>query len=61
MELFHIFFVDLHPMKRLTENQSRRSLTTQVVVWVVGFVSGGDGSRFILTLPLHFANKKYKL
>ena len=26
-------------MKRLTENQSRRSLTTQVVVWVVGFVS----------------------
>jgi hypothetical protein len=48
-------------MKRLTENQSRRSLTTQVVVWVVGFVSGGDGSRFILTLPLHFANKKYKL
>lgn len=26
-------------MKRLTEKQSRHSLTTQVVVWVVGFVS----------------------
>ena len=26
-------------MKRLTEKQSRHSLTTQIVVWVVGFVS----------------------
>ena len=26
-------------MKRLTEKQSRHSLTTQVVIWVVGFVS----------------------
>ena len=26
-------------MKRLTENQSRHSLTTQIVLWVVGFVS----------------------
>ena len=26
-------------MKRLTEKQSRHSLTTQVVTWVVGFVS----------------------
>ena len=26
-------------MKRLTENQSRNSLTTQIVLWVVGFVS----------------------
>lgn len=26
-------------MKRLTEKQSRHSLTTQVVMWVVGFVS----------------------
>ena len=26
-------------MKRLTENQSRNSLTTRIVVWVVGFVS----------------------
>ena len=29
----------MHPMKRLTEKQSRHSLTTQIVVWVVGFVS----------------------
>ncbi len=26
-------------MKRVTENQSRHSLTTQIVMWVVGFVS----------------------
>ena len=26
-------------MKRLTEKQSRHSITTQIVVWVVGFVS----------------------
>lgn len=26
-------------MKRITENQSRHSLTTQIVLWVVGFVS----------------------
>ena len=26
-------------MKRLTEKQSRHSLTTQIVLWVVGFVS----------------------
>ena len=26
-------------MKRLTEKQSRNSLTTQIVLWVVGFVS----------------------
>ena len=26
-------------MKRLTEKQSRHSLTTQIVAWVVGFVS----------------------
>ena len=26
-------------MKRVTEKQSRHSLTTQVVLWVVGFVS----------------------
>ena len=26
-------------MKRITEEQSRNSLTTQVVLWVVGFVS----------------------
>ena len=31
--------VPLHSMKRLTEKQSRHSLTTQVVMWVVGFVS----------------------
>ena len=29
----------MHPMKRITEKQSRHSLTTQIVVWVVGFVS----------------------
>ena len=32
-------FVTLQPMKRLTEKQSRHSLTTQIVAWVVGFVS----------------------
>ena len=26
-------------MKRITENQPRHSLTTQIVLWVVGFVS----------------------
>ena len=29
----------LYQMKRVTEKQSRHSLTTQVVLWVVGFVS----------------------
>ena len=35
----HHKILSTYKMKRLTEKRSRHSLTTQVVVWVVGFVS----------------------
>ena len=42
-------------MKRITENQSRHSLTTQVVLWVLGFVS----VLFVtaLFIMFHYARK----
>ncbi|MCR5316504.1 MAG: hypothetical protein K6E52_11475 [Bacteroidaceae bacterium] len=41
-------------MKRLTEKQSRNSLTTQIVLWVVGFVS----VLFVAALIIMFRNAR---
>ena len=43
-------------MKRVTEKQSRHSLTTQVVLWVVGFVSVLFVTELLVN-ALHFTSE----
>lgn len=50
-------FVTLQPMKRLTEKQSRHSLTTQIVAWVVGFVS----ALFVTALFIMFHHARQSI